>query len=210
MSKDIGILVVDDEPTIREVFSKVFESAGFHNVCCAQDGVECLSILAKRRDSIHVVIMDEMMPRLTGTETLEYLAQVHPYIVGILFVSGFISRANYEAKAGKIVSSNIISVGFLPKPVNFDLLVAKVEEAGELVKKKRAANLSIEHLEIGTALARIEGKIDGIQSSSKRSLARFLQDLGLELLKIIVIGIAVLLLLSSGIDDLIRGLLSTK
>ena len=206
--KDIVIVIVDDDLAIRDVVSKAFESTGFHNVCWARMGL-CLSILAKRRDSIHIVVIDEVMSQTCPIETLEYLAQIHPYIVGILYVSGLISRANYGAKAGKVVSGNIISVEFLPERVKIGFYSSrKCEEAEDLLIEQRKPFARAYGSELRSRVSKTRSM--GSIPHQREAGPGFSQDLGLELIKIIVIGVAVILLLSSGIDDLIRRWLSNK
>ena len=61
------ILVVDDEPNIREVVELYLRRDGFA-VDVAADGEEALAIVEKQPP--HLVILDLMMPRLGGLEVL--------------------------------------------------------------------------------------------------------------------------------------------
>jgi CheY-like chemotaxis protein len=61
------ILVVDDDPAVRELLQRTLERAGLH-VTLANDGVEALE--AMRRYDFSVVLLDVHMPVLDGLETI--------------------------------------------------------------------------------------------------------------------------------------------
>ncbi len=66
--KPLRILVVDDEPTVRNILQRTLEKAGY-DVITAADGQEALD---KMSDSdISLVLLDIMMPGLDGFEVLE-------------------------------------------------------------------------------------------------------------------------------------------
>ncbi|MDF2891046.1 MAG: two component transcriptional regulator [Clostridia bacterium] len=65
MNKDFKILVVDDEKNILDVVKAYLEKEGF-KIITAMDGDAALNILSK--ETIHLVILDLMLPKLTGEE----------------------------------------------------------------------------------------------------------------------------------------------
>lgn len=69
------ILVVDDEPLVRNAFARVLERAG-HHVLRAGNGREALDLL--RTDIVDLVITDLMMPGMNGVEFAEVLAERYP------------------------------------------------------------------------------------------------------------------------------------
>ncbi|MGG3309476.1 response regulator transcription factor [Paenibacillus lautus] len=60
------ILVVDDDPNIRELIKVFLEEAGMEEVFEASDGVEALSVMDQT--SVDLVVMDIMMPNMDGWE----------------------------------------------------------------------------------------------------------------------------------------------
>ena len=66
-AEDKTILVVDDEPNIREYLRMVLEDAGF-NVVVAGDGVEALEIIRKSKPDF--ISLDLIMPRKSGHKLL--------------------------------------------------------------------------------------------------------------------------------------------
>lgn len=69
------ILVVDDEPLARQLFADVLRDAGYilHE---AEDGPQALAIA--RREPIDVVLLDIMMPGMSGLEVLARLGELTP------------------------------------------------------------------------------------------------------------------------------------
>ena len=66
------ILVVDDDPTVRELLSLQLGLAG-HEVTTADDGDAGLSAVGEQVPDL--VVLDVMMPRMSGWEVLEHLRQ---------------------------------------------------------------------------------------------------------------------------------------
>lgn len=61
------VLVVDDEPSVRDVLSRFLAERGYL-VDVAEDGQEALAII--RTDAPDIVLLDLKMPRLGGIELL--------------------------------------------------------------------------------------------------------------------------------------------
>ncbi|MDD2272043.1 MAG: response regulator [Desulfuromonadaceae bacterium] len=103
-----GILLVDDEEVLREVGKSLLESLGYR-VYLAEDGQQALDTYAREKDNISLVILDLLMPRMGGKETLRRLMESYPGI-SVLILSGFSqeSTVNDLEKLG--------AKGFLRKP----------------------------------------------------------------------------------------------
>lgn len=69
------ILVVDDEPDVRELFNITLKMAGYVT-STAGDGVEALALI--EQDPPDLVLLDLMMPRLDGFGLLERLRGLSP------------------------------------------------------------------------------------------------------------------------------------
>ncbi len=67
MSDQPAILVVDDEPDLRDLLAFNLQRAGCEPLTAA-DGVEALRVVEQRLPDL--VLLDQMMPRLSGTEVL--------------------------------------------------------------------------------------------------------------------------------------------
>jgi CheY-like chemotaxis protein len=75
------LLIADDDPGFRETLNVVFEPRGFRTLL-AGDGEEALEIV--HSETVHVVLMDVHMPKLTGLETLRMLKEFRAMLPCIL------------------------------------------------------------------------------------------------------------------------------
>ena len=82
------ILVVDDEPLIRETARMILEAEGYE-VLTAADGLEGLHSLSKSLPDL--IISDLNMPRMTGFEFLAVVRQRFPHIATIAMSGGYSS-----------------------------------------------------------------------------------------------------------------------
>jgi CheY-like chemotaxis protein len=71
------VLVVDDEPALREIASELLAGAGYE-VVTAADGIDALRLLAEPLPD--VVITDVRMPRMSGWELLAVVRQRFPQL----------------------------------------------------------------------------------------------------------------------------------
>ena len=69
------ILVVDDEPDVRELFNITLKMAG-HSTDTAHDGMEAVDKLASGMPDL--ILLDLMMPRLDGFGLLDYIRHNMP------------------------------------------------------------------------------------------------------------------------------------
>ncbi len=66
------VLVVEDDAAIRRLLALTFKHEGM-NVTTARDGIEAIDAL--KQHHYRVLILDLMMPRMTGWEVIEWLKQ---------------------------------------------------------------------------------------------------------------------------------------
>jgi two-component system, cell cycle sensor histidine kinase and response regulator CckA len=104
------VLVVDDEPMVRRLGSKILKEAGYR-VLVAGDGDEALRIFGEDPNRIDVVLLDMSMPGKSGKVVLAALREQRPD-VKVVFMSGF-----GESEALRVVGANRF-VAFLQKPFN--------------------------------------------------------------------------------------------
>jgi PAS domain S-box-containing protein len=84
---DETILVVDDEPVILELAASLLEWHGY-TVLTASDGEGALRVLSDRADEIHLVILDLVMPRMSGEELFGKIRELYPELK-VLLSSGW-------------------------------------------------------------------------------------------------------------------------
>lgn len=109
-----GVLLVEDEESIRSLGRHILERIGF-SVFPAADGVEALELHANYRDQLTVAILDLTMPRKGGEETLRELKKVHPELP-VIIASGY----SKEEIAARLAVKG--AAGFIQKPYSMPIL----------------------------------------------------------------------------------------
>jgi CheY-like chemotaxis protein len=105
------VLVVDDDPGIRDTIQFMLEDAGYA-VITATNGPDALARVLEREPSL--VLLDLQMPLMTGQETLARLREM-PFQIPVIFMTAGL-RAKAEAtKHG--------ADGHLSKPFEFEELL---------------------------------------------------------------------------------------
>ncbi|MDH3520283.1 MAG: GAF domain-containing protein [Myxococcales bacterium] len=84
---DETILVAEDEELVRQLVVNVLQAAGYR-VVAACDGQEALDIIDSQTLDIDLVLLDAVMPRLSGRRTFELLQERQPGMRA-LFTSGY-------------------------------------------------------------------------------------------------------------------------
>ncbi|HUQ47371.1 MAG TPA: response regulator [Gemmatimonadaceae bacterium] len=115
------VLLVEDDPATREVTRRVLTRGGFV-VLEATNGVEGLEALERPTRQVDVVLTDLMMPRMSGIELSERVAELYPDMP-VLLISGY---ADVEMNGtGHLHTSR----QFLEKPFTAAALLAFVRNA---------------------------------------------------------------------------------
>lgn len=81
------VLIVDDEEHVRLLTEKMLQRSGYH-VVQASNGREAIELFAQWGDEIDVVLLDVMMPVMTGHEAIVELRQLDPDLP-VVFFSGY-------------------------------------------------------------------------------------------------------------------------
>jgi two-component system, cell cycle sensor histidine kinase and response regulator CckA len=115
------ILLVDDEKMLLDVNTELLESIGYQ-VFPAGNGREAIAVYTEKRNEIDLVILDMIMPEISGEETFYHLREINPGIK-VLLSSGY----SVNGQAQKILDRGC--KGFLQKPFRLELLSLKVREA---------------------------------------------------------------------------------
>ncbi|MCR5742093.1 MAG: response regulator, partial [Gammaproteobacteria bacterium] len=69
--KNVTVLIADDEARIRGLLSQFFQKKLGYKVIEAEDGEETLELFYKNKNRINLVILDVMMPKVSGWQVLE-------------------------------------------------------------------------------------------------------------------------------------------
>lgn len=114
------ILLVDDEEMILEVTSSMLQQAGYQ-VIMTRSGREALKIYEKKGSDIHLVILDMVMPEMSGGKTYDLLKEMSPQIK-VLLSSGY----SMNEQASQILKRGCN--GFIQKPFNSKELTGKIRK----------------------------------------------------------------------------------
>jgi two-component system cell cycle sensor histidine kinase/response regulator CckA len=120
------ILVVDDDPTVRAVTSRLVEACGFE-VLQAVDGRHGVEVFSEKRNKIRGVVLDMTMPNLNGQEAFQEMRKIQPG-VKVLLMSGF-SEYTTTTQLNGFSPAGFLQKPFRPEELNQKLKGMFVEEA---------------------------------------------------------------------------------
>lgn len=141
------ILIVDDQPLVLSVLREIL-SRGPYNVLAVESAEQALQLL--EGESVDVVISDERMPGMQGSEFLKIVRTKYPEVVRIILTG----HASVESAMRAINESEIFR--FLTKPVNSNVLHKAVEDA---LASKARGNAAEQHYSL---LENLEKQAPGI------------------------------------------------
>jgi DNA-binding NtrC family response regulator len=154
-----SVLVVDDQPIIRDMLKKSLARYQY-SVHCAGSAQEALGILANEK--VDVVISDEVMPGMSGTEFLTLVKDKFPDTVRIILTG----QASLESTIKAINEGEIYR--FLTKPCNIVDLTVTVRQA---IEQKELVKENLRLLELvkkqASSIDEMEKKYPGISKVKK-------------------------------------------
>src|ERR671917_2068755 len=122
-----NLLIVDDEPGMRQLLSHVFGRAE-HSVRAAESGAKALELL--RQEPADLIISDVKMPDMNGIELLRRVREFLPD-AAVVMMTAF-ATVETAREAFKLGADD-----FIQKPFDVDELKLIVEKALELRQLKR-------------------------------------------------------------------------
>jgi signal transduction histidine kinase/ActR/RegA family two-component response regulator len=134
------ILIAEDESGVRDLASQTLRAAGY-TVLEAKDGEEALCVAENHEGTIHLLLTDVVMPKLSGVEIAERLRSKRPGMQ-VLLMSGY-SEYSHGNK-----QSTESSMQMLQKPFSLESLTTRVREILQekkvIVMKRTEARESVE------------------------------------------------------------------
>jgi signal transduction histidine kinase/FixJ family two-component response regulator len=137
-----NILVIDDEQIMRDGCSRILSRDGW-SVICAENGGQGLEEMKGRPENIDVILLDLMMPGMSGMEVLDHIRTYDPNLL-VIVITGYatVESAVEAMKKG--------AYDFIPKPFTPDQLRIVVRRAlerrtlqkeAEFLRKEREKSL---------------------------------------------------------------------
>ena len=114
------VLFVDDEDMIIEVAGELFEELGY-KVLTAGNGREAIETYEKNKKKVDIVLLDMIMPDMSGSDTYDKLKEINPE-VKVLLASGYSMNGTASEIMGRGCS------GFIQKPFKMKELSQKLRE----------------------------------------------------------------------------------
>jgi DNA-binding response OmpR family regulator len=122
------LLVVDDDRAIRKLIERIAARAGF-DVDGARDGEEALELLTKKQ--YELVIVDLMMPRVSGYELVQHIALLEPrpaVIVATAMMNGDVASLD-DSLVRRVIK----------KPFDINAVAAALVETAKQISDQRIA-----------------------------------------------------------------------
>jgi len=113
------VFIVDDEPTLHELYGEIIEFSGHEIVANAYNGDEAVEIFKGMNEHPDIIIMDHRMPNKDGVETTKEILKTDPNIK-IIFASADTDVRDAALKSG--------ARSFLSKPFAVADLMDELKE----------------------------------------------------------------------------------
>ncbi|MCK9408910.1 MAG: ATP-binding protein [Bacteriovoracaceae bacterium] len=123
------ILMIDDEEMLLEVNAGCIRELGY-TVLSAQSGASGLSIYRQKKETIDLVLLDMMMPMMSGQETFRLLKIINPE-VKVFFISGYTNEDKFKS----VIDEG--ALGLIRKPFELSLISKKINEGMNMNSKQQ-------------------------------------------------------------------------
>ena len=157
------VLVVDDEPDVRELLVEYFREAG-HEVSSAADGTEAVADITRNPTKYGLVISDLQLPGIDGLGVLKAAKAANPS-VAVIIVTG------YASVDSAVRAVRLGAYDYLTKPFTLgqiDVIVGRAAERQALEAENRQLARKMEGRDLPDVAPGIAEQLDSID----RRLAR--------------------------------------
>ena len=120
-TKNLKIMIVEDDPLIRQLYEQILSEKGYQVICVAADGAEAIKLYRKLEEKPDLIILDFRMPKKNGLEVSQEILDYNSS-TDILMISG---DPLFDRKA--VLSSG---VNVMQKPVNINVLLQEIRTIG--------------------------------------------------------------------------------
>jgi len=153
------ILVIDDEKRIRDVINRMLTQEGFE-VAVAETGEAGMKMIEEK--NFDIILLDLMMPGISGLEVLPYLKTNHPYSV-VIVITG------YATLEHSIEAMKKGAFDFIPKPFDPQDLHIVIVKAIEFIRTLQ--DIANEKSRMGVLVNQILGGVMATDVQKRIALA---------------------------------------
>ncbi|MFQ6071964.1 MAG: response regulator [Methanosarcinales archaeon] len=138
MSKEIKMLIIDDEEDMCETLADIFQKKGYYieSATTAKEAIEKV-----KEKFFNVALIDIRLPDLEGTELLKLMKNIHKDMIAIM-ITGYASLQN------SVDALNLGAYGYLIKPLEMEEVIAMVERGLEEQHKQQELRITEEKYRI--------------------------------------------------------------
>jgi DNA-binding NtrC family response regulator len=149
----MNILIVDDEPTIREACGEVAQMTGMNAtlVATAEEAFEVLE-----NSSVDIILTDLMLPHTSGLELLKRVHDMHPNLPVIVLTQ-------YGTIDSAVAATRMGAIDYVTKPFRIEELRARLERATRAVELQQENQLLREQLRTRPGFGGIIGVSERMQ-----------------------------------------------
>src|SRR5438105_8106410 len=169
----MNILIVDDEPTIREACAEVAMQSGMKvtTVATAEEALEVLENTA-----IDILLTDLMLPQSSGLELLKGVHDTHPTVPVIVLTQ-------YGTIDSAVAATRLGAVDYVTKPFRIEELRSRLERAARAVELQQENQLLREQLRTRPGF----GGLIGLSERMQR-VYKIIQKVGLHEYPVLILG----------------------
>lgn len=114
-----SILVVEDDKLSQNIISRILKTKNY-NISTASNGKIAIQMMEKHVPDL--VLLDVMMPEMSGMDTLKWIKSQHPDMPVIM-----LSCLDQQGKAAR-EAKELGAIDFIGKPPDFQALLGKVDK----------------------------------------------------------------------------------
>src|SRR5437588_5583181 len=169
----MNILIVDDEPSIRETCAEVAKQSGMKaiTVATAEEALEVLE-----NSAVDIVLTDLMLPQSSGLELLKRVHDTHPTVPVIVLTQ-------YGTIDSAVAATRLGAVDYVTKPFRIEELRSRLERAARAVELQQENQLLREQLRTRPGF----GGLIGLSERMQR-VYKIIQKVGLHEYPVLILG----------------------
>ena len=171
--KTVTVLIADDEARIRGLLSQFFQKKLGYKVVEAEDGEEALEIFLSGKPKINLVILDVMMPKLSGWQVLEKIKESSNVPVVMLTAK---AEEESQLKGFKLGADDYVT-----KPFSPNVLLARCEKLIQKEKEEKVLEFGIIKIDTLARTVLINGEEVQLTPKEYELLIYFIENKGIAL-----------------------------